>query len=242
MARLAAARQARDRGELVRAAMPGGFDLPRQLMGEERACMAFYDQPELIADILSTARDTCLAVLDRVTAELAVDMLCVHEDFAGKSGPLVGPRQIERFIGPYYRAVWDLVSSRGTRLFDIDSDGDCNPVLDGLLAAGINHMHPFEPAAGMDIVAVRKRLGKELAIKGGIDKHVLRRSKADIRAELEYKMQPLTRQTGTIFGLDHRIPNGTPLENYRYYVKTGREILGIPPLNPAKSRGWARMA
>lgn len=46
---------------------------------------------------------------------------------------------------------------------------------------------------------------------------------------------------GTVFGLDHRIPNGTPLENYRYYVETGREILNLPPLDPSKT-GWQRMA
>ena len=46
---------------------------------------------------------------------------------------------------------------------------------------------------------------------------------------------------GIAFGLDHRIPNGTPLDNYRYYVDTGREILGLPPRQPER-RGWARMA
>ena len=77
---------------------------------------------------------------------------------------------------------------------------------------------------------------------GGIDKHVLRQDKDAIRRELEYKLQPLMREAGGIvFSLDHRIPNGTPIENYRYYVQLGRELLGLPPLTP-KSRGWARMA
>ncbi len=54
-------------------------------------------------------------------------------------------------------------------------------------------------------------------------------TQADIRRELEYKMQPMMRTGGVVFGLDHRIPNGTPIENYRFYVQTGREILGLPP-------------
>jgi len=99
----------------------------------------------------------------------------------------------------------------------------------------------MEPAAGMDVVELRKKYGNRLALKGGIDKHVLRQSKEDIRKELEYKMQPLMQQGGMVFGLDHRIPNGTPLENYKYYVDTGREILGLPPRN-SKSKGWRRMA
>ena len=71
---------------------------------------------------------------------------------------------------------------------------------------------------------------KLLAFMGGIDKHILRCSKEEIRKELEYKMQPLMQEGGMIFGLDHRITNGTPIESYRYYVNTGREILGLPPL------------
>ncbi len=54
-------------------------------------------------------------------------------------------------------------------------------------------------------------------------------------------MQPMMQSGGRVFGLDHRIPNGTPLENYRYYVKRGREILGLPSLTESK-RGWGRMA
>ena len=92
----------------------------------------------------------------------------------------------------------------------------------------------------MDIVAVRQQYGSRLALLGGIDKFVLGRGPEEIRRELEYKMQPLMQCGGTVFGLDHRIPNGTPLENYRYYVRLGRELLGLPPLGGAQ-RGWGRM-
>lgn len=235
------ARAAQEQGALVVAYIPGGFDLPRELMGEEVACLAYYEQPELMHDIIATLADTSLRVLDRVSSSLVIDQLSVHEDLAGKAGPMIGPAQIETFIKPYFTAVWDLVRSRGTRLFDMDSDGNMWRVLDAFLECGINSMHPMEPAAGMDIVEVRKRYGKRLAIRGGIDKHALRLGPEAIRAELAHKMQPFMREGGIAFGLDHRIPNGTSIDNYRFYVDHGREILGIPPRTPA-SRGWRRMA
>jgi hypothetical protein len=46
---------------------------------------------------------------------------------------------------------------------------------------------------------------------------------------------------GCVFALDHRIPNGTPLANYRYYVDAARELLGLPPVG-GDEKGWARMA
>lgn len=211
--------------KLVTAGIPGGFDEPRQLMGEEELCVAFYTQPELIHDILETIGDTAYRVLDRVSAEVQIDSLSVHEDMAGKSGPLAGPAQIGEFLKPYYRKVWDLLESRGTRIFDQDSDGDMNPVIDAFLDAGINCMHPMEPAANMDIVKIREAYGTRLAFYGGIDKHVIRRSKQEIVDELEYKIPPMIKAGGCVLALDHRIPNGTPLENYKFYLKTAWEIM-----------------
>ena len=93
--------------------------------------------------------------------------------------------------------------------------------------------------AGMDVVEVRKSYGERLAMAGGVDKHVVRTTEEAIRKELEYKMQPLMRGGGMLFGLDHRIPNGTPISLYRYYVRTAREILGLDPDPPSC---WGRMA
>lgn len=118
-----------------------------------------------------------------------------------------------------------MLQNRGTRLFDQDSDGDMNPLIGDFLDAGINVMHPMEVAAGMDVVAVREKYGSRLAFYGGLDKHVIRRSKDEILAELEYKIPPLVRGGGCVLALDHRIPNGTPLENYRFYIEKSWEML-----------------
>lgn len=235
------AKKAQKEGTLVVADIPGGFDLPRQLMGEEGMCLCYYDNPELMKDILDTAENTAYKVLDRISDILQIDNLHVHEDMAGKSGPLIGPGIVEEFIKPYYRKIWDMLFSKGTRIFSQDSDGNMMPLIDVFLDSGLTVMYPMEPAAGMDMVELRKKYGKRLAFKGGIDKHVLRMSKEDIRRELEYKMQPLMQEGGVVFGIDHRIPNGTPLENYIYYIETGRELLGLPPREKNK-RGWSRMA
>ncbi len=235
------ARQMQQAGHLVVAYLPGGFDMPRQLMGEEITCLSYFMQPELMQDMIQTMTDTSFKVLDRISDKLMIDQLSVHEDLAGKTGPLLGPNEIGIYVKPYFRKIWDMLSSKGTKLFDMDSDGNVNPILDALIESGINSMHPFEPAAGMDIVEVRKKYGQKMVMRGGIDKHVLRQDKEAIRRELEYKLQPLMQEGGCVFGLDHRIPNGTPLENYRYYVDTAREILNLPARN-GRDKGWGRMA
>ena len=217
--------RARDEGYVITVGIPGGFDQPRQLMGEEVLCEGYYAQPHVIHDMLDTIGDMAERVLDRVSSEVQIDQLSVHEDMAGNNGSLAGPKQVREFIGPYYRGVWDLLESRGARLFGQDSDGDMNSVIPDFLDAGLNYMYPNEPAAGMDIVDIRARYGKRLALMGGIDKHVIRRSREEIEAELEYRIPPMVRAGGCVLGLDHRIPNGTPLENYRFYIQKAWEII-----------------
>ena len=220
-----AARKAASEGKVVTVAIPGGFDEPRQLLGEEGVCVAFYEQPELIHEILRTIGETARRVLDRVSATVQVDQLNVHEDMAGKSGPLAGPKQVREFIAPYYLSIWEMLRDRGARTFDQDSDGNMNMVMQDFIDAGVNVMHPLEPAAGMDIVALRERYGQQVAFIGGLDKHCLRRGEQAIADELEYKIPPMMRTGGCILGLDHRIPNGTPLEAYRFYIKKAWEIM-----------------
>jgi hypothetical protein len=220
-----AARAHLEDGHVVCVSIPGGFDEPRQLLGEEGLAIAYYEQPELIHDILDTIGETAFRVLDRVSSTVQVDLLSVHEDMAGKSGPLAGPKQVKEFIAPYYRRVWDMLADRGARIFDQDSDGDMNAVIPAFLDAGVNCMHPMEPAANMDVVQIREQYGTRLAFYGGIDKHVIRRTKDEIVAELEYKIPPMVASGGCVLALDHRIPNGTPLENYRFYVRKAWEII-----------------
>lgn len=215
----AKALQARAEDKVISVAIPGGYDETRELMGEEALSLAYYDQPELIEDILETIGNTAERVLDEVSRQVPVDLLFVHEDMAGKSGPLVGPRIVRQFITPYYRRIWDMLRARGARLFEQDSDGNMEAVIPAFLEAGLNVMYPMEPAAGMDVVKIREKYANRLAFRGGIDKHVLRKSQAEIEAELEYKLPPIIHSGGCVFSADHRIPNGTPLVNYRFYIR-----------------------
>ena len=81
----------RDKGYLTLFGVVGGFDEPRQLLGEEGLCIAYYDEPEMIEDMLATFTDTAIKVMERVGDIVPIDNLIIHEDMAGKSGPLIAP-------------------------------------------------------------------------------------------------------------------------------------------------------
>lgn len=224
------ARQAE--GEMTCATIPGGYDMLRELMGEEMVAYACVDQPELVNDILETLRDTAMQTLNRASRIVTIDHLFVHEDMAGKSGPMFGPSQVREYLLPYYRPVWDMLADRGSTIFNMDTDGNVMAIMDDLSDCGLNLLHPMEPAAGMDLVECRKRFGRKWAYVGGIDKFALLKGREAIDCELDAKLTPeLIREGGVAFGLDHRIPNGVHIENYRYYVRSVRQRLGLPSLN-----------
>lgn len=228
-----------EKGALSTIAMPGAFDEPRQLLGEAELCIACYEEPEMLQDMLETFADTAVKVIERVGDIVPIDCLTVHEDMAGKSGPLFGPSQIQTFFKPYYRRVWEAAQAYGAKLFSQDSDGDISPILGDFLDCGLNCVFPMEPVGGNDMAELRKKYGNRLCFKGGIDKHALVKGKEAVRKELEYRLAPQLMGGGTIFGLDHRIPNGVHIDTYRYYVNLGREMLGLEPIS---REGWSRMA
>ena len=90
-------------GRALVVGMPGGYDTPRQLMGDERACVAFLDQPELIHDILGTLGDTVVRVLEQVcqrcgiTPELHHANVELHGNTGGASAPSVLSMEWEKW-------------------------------------------------------------------------------------------------------------------------------------------------
>lgn len=234
-------RARRDAGGIVRFAIWGAYDILRQLMGDENACMAVLEDPDGIQAILREVGDMQAACIENTLQKVPVDVLFVHEDFAGKSGPLVGPGVVRELFNPYYNRMWELARAGGARIFDLDSDGFVDPVVDALLEGGINCLHPVEPAGGTDLVRLRRRYGKRLILRGGIDKYALSRGRSAIDAELDYRIDSCLLGGGTMFGLDHRIPGEVGIDAYRYYVRELRKRLGLPRIEDDEP-GWCRMA
>ena len=187
---IAKAKKLQDSGVLIKSEILGGFDTLRELMGEVNCCVAFYEDPELIEDILNTISETNVRVLDKITKHLTIDQLSIHEDMAGKTAPMIGPATVEEYLKPYYLKSWELVKDRGTKLFCQDSDGNMNPLIDIFMECGVNIFYPCEPMGGMDIVALRKKYGNKIAFRGGIDKHIIRTDRNPSTVSLRIRCSP----------------------------------------------------
>ena len=209
----------------------GFFGFLDKWMGLERLLYTFYDDPNLIEDMMDAILNLELEVIKRTVKDIKVDWVRFWEDMAFKTGPLISPDMVRRFMMPRYRQITDLLHKNGIDIIFVDSDGNINKLIPLWLECGINFFWPLEVAAGNDVVALRKEYGKDAVLAGGVDKRVLLKGKEAIREEVMSKL-PFLLETGGYFpGLDHEVPPDITLENYQYFINTMREVAGVEKLS-----------
>jgi len=202
----------------------GFFGGLRGMVGVERLCTLFYDDPAFVEEMMDAVADFIIAMMGQVLDHTDIDVYGFWEDMAYKTGPLIGPEMLRKYALPRYRRVVEFVRSRGVEFIALDSDGDMSSLIPVWLDAGINVLYPFEVQCGMDVVAVRKQYGRDLRIWFGIDKRALAHGPEAIDAELE-RVRPLIEEGGYIAGLDHSMPPDVPFANYVYYMTAlGRAV------------------
>lgn len=208
----------------------GLFGFLREWTGTERLLYMFYDDPVLVEDMMEHVCYLQREVVRRVLRDIKVDCAMFWEDMAFKSGPLISPSMVRRFMLPRYRMVTDILHGAGVDVVFVDSDGNLNELVPLWLESGINGYWPLECAASNDAVALRKKYGKDVILAGNIDKRALLRGEEAIRQEVASKVPFLLESGGYFPSVDHLVPPDVTFERYRYFIDTLREVVGLEPL------------
>jgi uroporphyrinogen decarboxylase len=136
----------------------------------------------------------------------------------------MSPRHYREFSFPYHKRYFDEFHRRGMPVI-FHSDGDIRPVIDDLIAAGVDAINPMESRAGMDVRQLAPRYGQRLSFVGNIDVTVLATNDRElIRREIESKLRAAMAYDGYIYHSDHSIPPGVTLETYRWVLEEVRRI------------------
>lgn len=197
----------------------------RDWMGTENLSFAWYDQPDLMHEMMEFFADYVITVLEPLVKEVDFDYFNFNEDMAMKSGPLLSPQTFEDFIFPHLKRVIDFLKGNGVSYISVDTDGNSERLIPLLMEAGVDVVWPLERAADMDPVKLREKYGKELRLWGGVDKRILAGEKDDIKRHLE-ELAPLVDEGGFIPSVDHAVQPGVSLENFEYYMEVKKKILG----------------
>jgi len=202
----------------------GCYSMLRNWIGTENLSYLWYDDPALIHECLEFLTDFALRLLERAVTEIPFDFVIIHEDMAGKGGPLMGPKLFAEFLLPHYRRYIAFLKGHGVRLVLVDTDGDHNVLTPVFLEAGVDGFCPLERAAGMDPVQVRREYGRSVCMIGGVDKREIAKGPSAIDAELAH-LAPVVETGGYIPTIDHAIPPDVSYADFLYYLEAKQRIL-----------------
>ena len=202
--------------------LTGFFGFFRELCGDKCYYM-MHDDPEWANDIMNFQAERLCSMIRAITQDLKVDKLSIWEDMCYKNGPLISPKQFEQFILPNLSKVISCAKECGIDIYDVDSDGDIWKLMPLWEEAGVNMLHPFEVAAGMDVVEVKKKY-PEMAVSGGFDKRAMAIGKEAIKKEFE-RLRPAMEIGRYMPAADHHIPYDVSFYNFLYYLELRREFV-----------------
>jgi uroporphyrinogen-III decarboxylase len=201
----------------------GFFGLLAHLMGYEQLFLAYYDEPEMVKDILNTFTDMWIEIYSVILDCVEVDMCHIFEDISMGAGPMVSVDIFREFMLPCYKRLTSFLKRRGVKNILVDTDGDCSILIPHLLEGGVTGLYPMEVSAGMDIVKTRKNY-PELCMMGGIPKMEIANGPAAIDPILE-NVKELLKYGGYIPFLDHSVPPNVSWKNFEYYRTRLNEII-----------------
>ncbi len=193
----------------------GFYGMLRNLLGETQVLTAFYDQPDLVRDIIAHLADFWCALFDQILSQTDVDMAYIWEDMCYKTGPLISPATFREYLLPAYRQLTGCLRDHGVPVITVDTDGNCWQLLPLFIEGGVDSLLPFEVQSGMDVAQVRAAFPR-LGLLGGVDKRPLAEGRAAIDRELA-RLAPMLGQPGFIPSVDHQVPPDVSWENMRYY-------------------------
>jgi len=196
----------------------GFFGTLVHLMGYEETFVKYYDDPDLIHDMISTFTDVWIATYEEVMACTDIDHVQIWEDISAGTGSMVSPDVIREFMIPAYKRFTSFLRGKGVDLIFVDTDGDCHDLIPLFLEGGMTGMYPMEASCGMDIVRVRKDF-PDLVMMGGIQKSELVLGKHRIDELLE-PVKAVLKTGGYIPFCDHFIPPDVNFENFTYYRRS----------------------
>ncbi len=203
------------------------FGRLRNWVGFEGIALMCYDDPELLEEMMEHLCNLVCTVIEPAVRSCQIDCGAFWEDMNFKQGCIISPRMFHEWLTPRYTRITDLVYSAGATMCYVDSDGNVTDVIDGWLDGGVNCMFPVEVAAGSDPVDIRRRWGPRCLLMGGVNKRPLAAGRDAIVEEVTH-LKPLVDEGGFIPHVDHRVPPDVSYEDYLFYLRTKREMYGIP--------------
>jgi len=164
--------------------------------------------------------------------DLGVDVIWIPDDMGYAHGLMMSPELFREFIIPYLKKMIDTFKRRGVKIL-MHNDGQIMAIMDDLIEAGIDAIHPLERAAGMSLEIMKNKYGDKITLIGNVNsKTVLQYgSFYQIKEQVLECLRTAAPGGGYILASDHSVHEGIPSDNIKYMFKIARRY-GKYPVSP----------
>ena len=201
------------------------FELMHPVCGHENMLMGMVLEPKWIAEMAMDYAKATVAMQEILFAkEGKPDGIWFYEDMGFKERPFMSPAMYRELILPAHKYTMDFAKSLGLPVI-MHSCGYVEPLIPGMIEAGVDCLQVIEVKAGMDLIKIFKEYGDRLSLMGGIDVRTLySNDKEIIDLELESKIPIVKEGFGYTLHSDHSIPKTVDIGTYAYFVEKGLEL------------------
>jgi hypothetical protein len=204
----------------------GIFESSEDLVGYEYLCIMQYMDPDLFRDLYIRIGDLFVELwtwmLDHYSDLFVFNRM--GDDMGFRTSTLLEPDTLRTHVLPQHKRIIDLVHARGKK-FLLHSCGNIFPIMDDILAGGIDAKHSNEDQIapfGEWIDRYNDRIG----LFGGIDMNELILNSYDYvyKKVLEEGTNYRSRTRGFGFGSGNSIPEYMSVEGYTAMIDAVKEI------------------
>ena len=158
------------------------------LFGMDNYMMKMYANPDVVHAVTDRVCEFYYEANERFYAQAgdAIDGFFFGNDFGTQLDVICGPRQFDQFILPWFRKFTDQAHRHGYQVI-LHSCGSIYRVIDRLIDAGVNCLHPLQAKArNMDADYLSSHFKGRIAFLGGIDTQelLIHATPAEIKAEV----------------------------------------------------------
>ena len=199
------------------------YGFVRNWFGVENLSVMFYDDPDLIHEIMDYLTEFFIRVLRRALEEVEIDFALFWEDMCYKTGPLISPAMFREFLLPCYKKVTSFLVQHGVELSWVDCDGNIEALIPLWIEGGVRGFYPLEVAAGMDAASLRRQYGRQIVMWGNVDKREIAKGRRAIDAEMR-RLAPVVAEGGFVPLIDHCVPEDVSYKDFVYYLQRRKDI------------------
>ncbi|MBI4786121.1 MAG: hypothetical protein HY782_03625 [Chloroflexi bacterium] len=150
----------------VFALIDGPFSAAAKARGFNMLLHYIHGAPHAARDLFRRGAEEA-RVVAQAARDAGADGVILGEDIAYGRSTYIAPKHLRELYFAELRAAAHEIRALGLTVF-FHSDGNLNAVLDDLAACELDGLQGLEPEAGMELGAVRARVGPELTLWGNL--------------------------------------------------------------------------